>query len=190
MADKRVAIVTGASKGIGRAIAEKLAADGRHVVLLARSEDLLVEVRRGIEERGGEASLAAVNVGDAEALAGVIEATADELGRLDILVNNAGITRDGLLLRMSNDDFDDVINVNLRSAFIACRAAARPMMRGEVRPDCEYRLDLRHRGQRRPGELRGEQGGLGWPDQVGGARAWGAKGLRRMCWRPASWKQT
>ncbi|TDJ55241.1 MAG: 3-oxoacyl-[acyl-carrier-protein] reductase [Planctomycetota bacterium] len=128
--DQRVAIVTGASRGIGRAIAERLAADGRLVVLVSRSPDTLDEVRLGIEKAGGSAEVRACDVGDREALAALIETVASTHGRLDILVNNAGITRDGLILRMSDADFDDVINVNLRSAFVACRAAARPMMRG------------------------------------------------------------
>jgi len=122
--------VTGASRGIGRAIAERLAADGRLVVLVSRSPDTLDEVRLGIEQAGGSAEVRACDVGDREALAALIETVASTHGRLDILVNNAGITRDGLILRMSDADFDDVINVNLRSAFVACRAAARPMMRG------------------------------------------------------------
>jgi len=122
--------VTGASRGIGRAIAERLAADGRLVVLVSRSPDTLDEVRLGIEKAGGSAEVRACDVGDREALAALIETVASTHGRLDILVNNAGITRDGLILRMSDADFDDVINVNLRSAFVACRAAARPMMRG------------------------------------------------------------
>jgi len=70
------------------------------------------------------------DVGDGTALATAIEAVAERHARLDIMVNNAGITRDGLILRMSDEDFDDVLRVNLRSAFIACRTAARPMMRG------------------------------------------------------------
>ncbi len=122
--------MTGASRGIGRAIAERLAADGRLVVLVSRSPDTLDEVRLGIEKAGGSAEVRACDVGDREALAALIETVASTHGRLDILVNNAGITRDGLILRMSDADFDDVINVNLRSAFVACRAAARPMMRG------------------------------------------------------------
>jgi len=122
--------VTGASRGIGRAIAERLAADGRLVVLVSRSPDTLDEVRLGIEKAGGSAEVRACDIGDREALAALIETVASTHGRLDILVNNAGITRDGLILRMSDADFDDVINVNLRSAFVACRAAARPMMRG------------------------------------------------------------
>ncbi len=99
-------------------------------MLVSRSPDTLDEVRRAIEQAGGSAEVRPCDIGDAEALAGMIEAVASTHGRLDILVNNAGITRDGLILRMSDADFDDVINVNLRSAFVACRAAARPMMRG------------------------------------------------------------
>ncbi|MCZ6542422.1 MAG: 3-oxoacyl-[acyl-carrier-protein] reductase [Planctomycetota bacterium] len=128
--EPRIAIVTGASRGIGRAIALRLAADGRVVVLVSRSADTLEEVRREIEEAGGAAEARPCDIADSDALAGLVEDVANTHGRLDILVNNAGITRDGLLLRMSDEDFDTVIQVNLRSAFVACRAAARPMMRG------------------------------------------------------------
>ncbi|MCB9846220.1 MAG: 3-oxoacyl-[acyl-carrier-protein] reductase [Phycisphaeraceae bacterium] len=130
MAEQRVAFVTGASRGIGRAIAERLAADGRHVVLCARSEGPLTDVRAGIEAAGGSASTCAVDVGDGRALADAIDGVVKERGRLDILVNNAGITRDGLILRMSDEAWDEVIRVDLTSAFIACRAAARAMMKG------------------------------------------------------------
>ena len=126
----RVAVVTGASRGIGRAISLKLAADGHHVVLVSRSEESLRAVQEKIAAAGGRSDVRAVDVGDGEALSAMIEEVASTLGRLDILVNNAGITRDGLMLRMSDDDFDDIIRVNLRSPFIACRAAARSMMRG------------------------------------------------------------
>ena len=129
--EKRVAFVTGASRGIGRAIASRLAADGRHVVLASRSEGPLNELKTEIEQAGGSASVCAVDVGDGAALAAAIEGVFKEHGRLDILVNNAGITRDNLLLRMSDEEFDEVMNVNLRSAFVACRAAARPMMKGK-----------------------------------------------------------
>ena len=126
---RRVALVTGASRGIGKAIAMRLAADGRHVVLVSRSAESLSQVRTEIEQAGGVASIQAVDVGDLEAFASAIESIASELGRLDILVNNAGITRDNLSLRMTNDEFMEVIRVNLASVFVACRAAARPMMR-------------------------------------------------------------
>ncbi len=128
--EKRVAIVTGASRGIGRAIAERLAQDGRHVVGVARTPENLADVINAVQAAGGSMEGMACNVGDGVALAALVEAVAEKHGRLDILVNNAGITRDGLLLRMSDQDFDEVIQVNLRSAFVTCRAAARPMMRG------------------------------------------------------------
>jgi len=125
---KRVAFVTGASRGIGRAVAERLAQQGRHVVLVSRAQGPLDELQAAIAGQGGSATTVSCDVGDSEALTAAIAETARTFGRLDILVNNAGITRDGLLLRMTDEDFDEVIRVNLRSAFVACRAAARPMM--------------------------------------------------------------
>ncbi len=127
---QRVALVTGASRGIGAAIGHALARQGRHVYLLARNVEKLEAVRSAIESEGGKASTVACDVGDGEALAAAVEQVAGEQKRLDILVNNAGITRDNLLLRMSDEEFDEVINVNLRAVFVACRAALRPMMRG------------------------------------------------------------
>ncbi len=129
-ADRRVALVTGASRGIGRAISTRLARDGRRVVLASRSQGPLDELKAEIESAGGSAGVLVVDVGDPEALQRAVEKVAEVEGRLDILVNNAGITRDGLALRMSDADFDTVINVNLKSAFVACRAAARAMMKG------------------------------------------------------------
>lgn len=127
----RVAFVTGASRGIGRAISLRLAKEGRHVVLASRSAGPLAEVKTQIESAGGKASVKAVDVSDPVALAKTIEDTAAELGRLDILVNNAGITRDNLVLRMSDAEWSEVLNTNLTSAFVAIRAAARPMMKGK-----------------------------------------------------------
>lgn len=89
----------------------------------------MAELERSIVAAGGSAERVACDVGDAEALRAAIESVAERHGRLDILVNNAGITRDGLILRMSDEDFDAVLTVNLRAVFVACRAAARPMMR-------------------------------------------------------------
>ncbi len=136
MGDQRVAVVTGASRGIGRAIAVRLAKEGRHVVLSARSEGPLNDLKAEIEAGGGVATVKAVDIADRAALAAMIESVGAELGRLDILVNNAGITRDNLLLRMSDEEWDDVISTNLTSVFVACRAAARPMMKGKFGRIC------------------------------------------------------
>lgn len=128
--DRRVAIVTGASRGIGKAIAQQLAADGRHVVLVARSADTLQNAADGITEAGGSAEPRECDLGDDAAVDALFDDVADTYGRIDILVNNAGITRDGLILRMPDEDFDTVMHLNLRSAFRTCRAVSRPMMRG------------------------------------------------------------
>lgn len=132
MNEKRVAIVTGASRGIGAAIAEALAKQGVHVVCVARGMDKLNAVVDAIKSAGGTAEAHACDIADAAALSGLIDSVADLHGRLDVLVNNAGITKDGLFLRMSDEDFDTVINTNLRSAFVATRAAARYLMRSKT----------------------------------------------------------
>jgi 3-oxoacyl-[acyl-carrier protein] reductase len=131
MSPTRIAFVTGASRGIGKAIALRLAKDGRHVVLVSRSEAPLKDVQHAIEASGGKASVLAVDVSDSAALAKAIESVAEQHGRLDILVNNAGITKDGLALRMSDEDWDSVLDTNLKSAFVAIRAAARAMMKNK-----------------------------------------------------------
>lgn len=126
----RVALVTGASRGIGAAIAEALGIGGRHVVCVARDAEKLEAVKQAIEAAGGAATAATCDMADQSAVEQLIEGVASEHGRLDILVNNAGITRDNLLLRMSDQEFDEVMATNLRPVFVACRAAMRPMMRG------------------------------------------------------------
>jgi 3-oxoacyl-[acyl-carrier protein] reductase len=131
MNDKRVAFVTGGSRGIGAAIVQRLAKDGFHVVAVARSLDKLDAICNQIKAEGGSAEALAVDIADSKAFAAAVEKTADTHGRLDVLVNNAGITRDGLILRMDDEDFDAVIDTNLKSAFVAIRTAARPMMRAK-----------------------------------------------------------
>lgn len=126
-----MAVVTGASRGIGRSIALRLARDGRHVVLVSRSAGPLEELKGEIERAGGAASVKACDVGDIAAVGKAVDEIAEQHGRLDILVNNAGITRDGLVMRMSDADWDEVIRVNLTSAFAAIRGASRTMMRGK-----------------------------------------------------------
>jgi len=132
MTEKRVALVTGASRGIGAAIARRLAKDGLHVVAVARDLEKLKQVCAEIAGMEGSAEPWACDLSDAKAWAAAVEQIADKHGRLDVLVNNAGITRDGLVLRMSDEDFDAVLDTNLKSAFIAIRAAARSMMRAKA----------------------------------------------------------
>ncbi len=129
MGEQRVALVTGASRGIGRAIAARLAREGRHVFLCARSEGPLRDLAASIEGDGGRASVRTCDMGDRAQVQAMVESVIEEGGRLDILVNNAGITRDNLLMRMSDEEWDEVMRVNLTSVFVACRAAARTMMR-------------------------------------------------------------
>jgi len=129
--EKRVAIVTGASRGIGASVAKAIAADGRHVVCVARNLDKLNEVVAEIQAAGGSANALTCDIGDAPSIEAMIEQTVSDHGRLDILINNAGITRDNLLLRMSDAEWDDVIQTNLRSVFVACRASIKTMMRGK-----------------------------------------------------------
>jgi len=131
MTDKRVAFVTGGSRGIGAAIVRRLAKDGFHVVAVARNNDKLQQLCQAIGSEGGSAEAVVCDIADSKALAEAIEKTAEKHGRLDVLVNNAGITRDGLILRMDDEDWDNVIDTNLKSAFVSIRSAARPMMRAK-----------------------------------------------------------
>ena len=131
MNEKRVAFVTGGSRGIGAAIVRRLARDGFHVVAVARNADKLNDLVRKIEGERGSAEAVVCDIADSKALAEAIEKTAEKHGRLDVLVNNAGITKDGLILRMDDEDFDSVIDTNLKSAFVSIRSAARPMMRAK-----------------------------------------------------------
>jgi 3-oxoacyl-[acyl-carrier protein] reductase len=132
MTEKRVAIVTGGSRGIGEAIVKKLAADGLHVIAMARSADKLAAVVDAVKSAGGSAEAAECDIADTDKLAEVIDQIAEKHGRIDVLVNNAGITKDGLFLRMDDADFDVVINTNLKSAFVAMRSAARSIMRSKT----------------------------------------------------------
>ena len=132
MVERQVALVTGASRGIGAAIAKRLAKDGFRVAAMARNPERLKQVCDEIAAREGSAEPWVCDVADAKALAAAVEQIAEKYGHLDVLVNNAGITRDGLMLRMSDEDFDSVLDTNLKSAFVAIRAAARSMMRSKA----------------------------------------------------------
>ncbi len=124
----QVAVVTGASQGLGRSIAETLAANGAVVALVARNAEKLSGVASAIQEAGGQAEVFPCDVTKPESIGEVIESIVEKLGRLDILVNNAGITRDTLLPRMSDQEWEDVLATNLRAPFLFMRAASRPMM--------------------------------------------------------------
>ena len=127
--DKRVAFVTGGSRGIGAAIVKRLAKDGLHVVAVARNADKLKAVVDEVTAEGGSAEAVTCDIADSKGLTEAIENTIEKHGHLDVLVNNAGITKDGLILRMDDEDFDAVIDTNLKSAFVAIRAAAKSMIR-------------------------------------------------------------
>ncbi len=126
----KVAVVTGASRGIGRAIAETLAAEGATVVVNYQSNAAAAEtVVAGIRARGGQALAVAADVSDMAAAEGLIRAALEAYDHIDIVVNNAGTTRDTLLLSMKEEQWDVVIDTNLKSVFNVCKAAARPMLR-------------------------------------------------------------
>jgi 3-oxoacyl-[acyl-carrier protein] reductase len=126
---EKTAIVTGASQGLGKAVALTLAANGARVACVARSVDKLNQTVQQIQEAGGEAEAFACDVTDRESVDELVDQVVEQWEKLDILVNNAGITRDTLLPRMSDDDWDAVINTNLRGSFLFSRAASRYMMR-------------------------------------------------------------
>ena len=126
---KKVAGVTGASRGIGRSMAETYARAGAHVICVSRNEDTLNVVADGIKSNGGSASVTAINVSNLEEFQNLIKDTTDKYGSVDILVNNAGITRDTLIMRMSEEDWDIVIDVNLKGAFNGIKAVTRTMMK-------------------------------------------------------------
>ena len=122
----RVALVTGSTRGIGRAIAESLAKAGARVAVVGRDADRATEAAASISP---EARGYGCDIGDPAAVAKLIENVEKDFGAIDILVNNAGLNRDNLLMRLKDDDWDAVLNANLRGAFVAMRAATRGMMK-------------------------------------------------------------
>lgn len=122
--------MTGGSRGIGRAVAVRLAATGHTVAVnYAKNSAAAEEVVKMIEDGGGRAASYGADVSDTEQVEGMFAAIGEDLGPVSVLINNAGITRDTLLLRMSESDFDDVIATNLRSAYLCTRIALRSMVR-------------------------------------------------------------
>lgn len=126
----RVALVTGGSRGIGRAVAERLAGAGHAVAVnYASRPDAAEEVVTAIEDAGGTAVAVGADVSDPQAVAALFAEVEERLGRVEILVNNAGITRDDLLLRLGEDEWDRVIAVNLKSVYLCSKTAVRGMLR-------------------------------------------------------------
>jgi 3-oxoacyl-[acyl-carrier protein] reductase len=127
--DKHIVVVTGASRGIGRSIAVELARQGATVIGTATSESGAEGITAALKEVGGQGRGAVLNVTDAAASEAFIDGVVKEFGGLNVLVNNAGITKDQLAMRMKDDEFDAVIDTNLRAVFRLSRAVLRPMMK-------------------------------------------------------------
>ena len=131
MSDK-IAIVTGGSRGIGAAIAKKLASQGMTVIInYCGSEDRALAVKSEIEAAGGQAEAWRCDVSDCGQCEAFVKAVVEKYGRIDVLVNNAGITRDGLMMRMSDEDFSRVIDTNLKGTFYMMRFASRHMLKAK-----------------------------------------------------------
>jgi 3-oxoacyl-[acyl-carrier protein] reductase len=129
MLDGRVALVTGAARGIGQAIAKKLAGEGADIALCDLKAEWLAETAGIVEAAGRKVKCFEADVSNAAAVDAVVEGAIQSLGKIDILVNNAGITKDTLLMRMSEQDWDAVITVNLKGTFLFTKAVSRPMMK-------------------------------------------------------------
>lgn len=127
--DGKKALVTGAARGIGRAIAEKLAAEGADVAVCDLNKDWLAETEQAITALGRKAVTLATDVSQAKSVQQTVDEALKAFGRLDILINNAGITRDGFLVRMSEEDWDQVLDVNLKGTFLFTKAVSRGMMK-------------------------------------------------------------
>lgn len=127
----KVAIVTGAARGIGAAIAKKLASEGANVAICDLKAEWCEETVKELESLGARAKGYGVNVAASAEVDACVKAVIEDFGKVDIMVNNAGITKDGLLMRMSDEDWDAVLNVNLKGTFLFTRAVSRPMMKNK-----------------------------------------------------------
>ena len=128
----KIAIVTGAARGIGAEIAKKLAKEGADVAICDLKAEWCEETVKAVEALGVKAKGYGVNVAASAEVDACVKAVIADFGKVDVMVNNAGITKDGLLMRMSDDDWDAVINVNLKGTFLFTRAVSRPMMKNKA----------------------------------------------------------
>ena len=128
----KVAIVTGASRGIGEAIAKQLSSCGAKIILIARNSDQLVAVKETIISNGGIAESMVGDVSNLNSISEIVTNTIDKWGRIDILVNNAGIARDNIIMRMKEDDWDSVMNINLKGCFNGIKSVARPLIKNKA----------------------------------------------------------
>ena len=127
----KIAVVTGASQGIGEVITKKLSEAGAHVICIARSKGKIKDLVNRLKSKGLSASHICCDVSDGKAFSNAISSIYSENKRLDILINNAGITRDALIMRMNDEQWDEVLDTNLKGAFHGMKAAMRPMMKNK-----------------------------------------------------------
>ena len=127
----KIAIVTGASQGIGKTTAELFSKSGAHVVCIARNEEKIKNLANKISKNGHSASYFPCDIGNGDLFQNTIKSVINDYGKIDILINNAGITRDSLVLRMKNHQWDEVLNTNLKGAFYATKSVLRSMMKNK-----------------------------------------------------------
>src|SRR5262249_1475324 len=127
--ENQIAVITGAGRGIGRAIALKFAAEGADIVCVSRTAENSEKVAAEVRALGRKAWAQAVDVAEAAAVTAAAEKIVSETSRVDILVNNAGVTKDGLIMRMSEADWDSVLDTNLKGAFLFTKAFSRTMLK-------------------------------------------------------------